>query len=149
MDKLQSLLPLAIIACFVLAAVALWVPRGGAEVITSAPSLQVLDQRLSSGSERLSGLIEVTNARPLFHSTRRPVAAPEAPKAPEPVLSLLGVISEDNGDTLAFVKVSTTGALYRIGAGETVGRWRILEIGTEVIKVSKDGQEPYTLRIGD
>lgn len=147
-SQLRPLLPTLIIGAFVLAAAALWLPRGGTATVAAAPELKELDARLSSGSERLANLIEVTNERPVFHASRRPVAAPEAPKAPEAMLSLLGIIAEDNGETLAFVKVSTTGALYRIGKGETVGRWRILEIGTESISVSKDGQAPYTLSIG-
>lgn len=146
-DKLRPFAPVLIMAVSVLAAAALWLPRGGSDAATSAPAPKELSTRLSSGSERLAGLIEVTNARPVFHASRRPIAAPEAPKAPEPVLSLLGIIAEDNGETLAFVKVSN-GSLYRIGKGETVGRWRILEIGTETISVSKDGQPPYTLSIG-
>ncbi|MEP5199672.1 MAG: hypothetical protein ABJQ66_09650 [Paracoccaceae bacterium] len=149
MSKIKAFLPLLILGVFILAAAALWIPRGGATATASTPELKELDERLSSGSERLSDLIEVTNARPVFHATRRPVATPEAPKAPEPVLSLLGVIAEDNAAPLAFVKLSTTGALYRIGKGETIGRWRILDIGTEQISVSKDGNSPYTLRIGD
>ena len=147
-DKLRPLVPLLMLGGFELAAAALWLPRGSTTSVASAPALKELDARLSSGSARLSDLIEVTNERPVFHASRRPVAAPEAPKAPEPVLSLLGIIAEDNSDTLAFVKVSSTGTLYRIGAGETVGRWRVLEIGTEEITVSKDGADPYTLRIG-
>ena len=149
MSKLRLLAPLLILGVFVLAAAALWIPRGESTATASTPMLKELDERLSSGSERLSDLIEITNTRPVFHATRRPVATPEAPKAPEPVLSLLGVIAENDAETLAFVKLSTTGALYRIGKGETVGRWRILDIGTEEISVSKDGKSPYTLRIGD
>lgn len=147
-DKLRPLVPVLILAGFALAAAAVWLPRGAAKTVINAPSFQELDARLSSGSARLSDLIAVTNERPVFHTTRRPVATPEAPKAPEPVLSLLGIIADDGTETLAFVKVSTTGTLYRIGAGETVGRWRILDIGTEEITVSKDGNEPYILRIG-
>ena len=149
MSKLKSLAPFLILGVFLIAAAALWVPRSEATASASAPVLKELDERLSSGSARMSDLITVTNERPVFHASRRPVAAPEAPKTPEPVLSLLGVIAEDNAETLAFVKLSTTGALYRIGKGETVGRWRIVDIGTEQISVSKDGNAPYTLRIGD
>lgn len=149
MNKLKPIVPVLILAVFVIAAAALWIPRGGTTAFAAAPVLKELDERLSSGSERMSDLIAVTNERPVFHASRRPVAAPEAPKTPEPVLSLLGVIAEDNAETLAFVKLSTTGALYRIGKGETVGRWRIVDIGTEQISVSKDGKTPYTLRIGD
>lgn len=149
MSNLKPLLSLLIFGAFLLAAAALWIPRGQATATATPPALKELDARLSSGSERLSDLIEITNARPVFHASRRPVAAPEAPKAPEPVLSLLGVIAEDNADPLAFVKLSTTGALYRIGKGETVGRWRIIDIGTEQISVSKDGKTPYVLSIGD
>ncbi len=147
-DKLRSILPLLILGFFGLAAAAVWMPRSVDSSVTAAPALKELDERLSSGSQRLSDLIEVTNDRPVFHASRRPVATPEAPKAPEPVLQLLGIIAEDNADTLAFVKVSTDGTLYRIGEGETVGRWRILEVGTDAITVSKDGNAPYTLRIG-
>ena len=147
MDKLRSHAPVLILGVSVLAAAALWLPRGAADTKAAAPALQSLDTRLAEGNARLSSLIEVTNDRPVFHATRRPVAAPEAQKALEPVLSLLGIIAEDNGETLAFVKVSN-GALYRIGRGESVGRWRVLEIGTETISVSKDGGAPYTLRIG-
>ncbi|MEP2263045.1 MAG: hypothetical protein ABJI00_16650, partial [Paracoccaceae bacterium] len=88
MSKIKAFLPLLILGVFILAAAALWIPRGGATATASTPELKELDERLSSGSERLSDLIEVTNARPVFHATRRPVATPEAPKAPEPVLSL-------------------------------------------------------------
>ncbi|MEM6386423.1 MAG: hypothetical protein AAF718_09330 [Pseudomonadota bacterium] len=147
-QKARSHLPLLIFGGFALVAALLWMPRGSSDAVAEAPALKELEARLSSGSQRLADLIEVTNERPVFHASRRPIATPEAPKAPEPELSLLGVIAEDNGETLAFVKVSTTGALFRIGKGETVGRWRILEIGTEAISVSKDGQAPYTLRIG-
>ncbi|MGR3511115.1 MAG: hypothetical protein ACU0GG_00010 [Paracoccaceae bacterium] len=143
----RAFAPALILGLAILASAAVWWPRGGSETTVRAPALKELNARLSSGSERLAGLIEVTNDRPVFHASRRPIAAAEAPKAPEPVLSLLGIIAEDNGETLAFVKVSN-GALYRLGKGETVGRWRILEIGTESISVSKDGQEPYTLTIG-
>lgn len=146
-DKLRPLAPVLILGLSILASAALWLPRGEPDLTTKTPALRELDTRLASGSERLASLVEVTNARPVFHASRRPITAPEAQTAPEPVLSLLGIIAEDNGETLAFVKVSN-GALYRIGKGETVGHWRILDIGTEAISVSKDGQAPYTLRIG-
>ena len=149
MSKLKAFLPILILGVFAAAAAAVWIPRGGAVATAATPPLKELDARLSSGSERLSDLIAVTNERPVFHASRRPVATPEAPKAPEPVLSLLGVIAEDNAEPRAFVKLSSDGALYRIAKGETVGRWRIIDIGTEQISVSKDGKTPYTLRIGD
>jgi len=147
LSKLNAIAPAVILLGFAGASVVISMPRSDIETQRAAPELRELDERVSHGSARLSALIAVTNERPVFHASRRPIAAPEAPKAPEPVLSLLGVISEDDGKTLAFVKLSTNGALYRIGAGETVGRWRILEIGTDQITVSKDGDEPYTLRI--
>ena len=147
-DKMRSLLPVFILGTFILAAAAIWAPRGSESTTASSPTLKELDERLSSGSARLSGLIEVTNERPVFHASRRPVAAPETPKAPEPVLQLLGIIAEDNVETLAFVKVSTDSTLYRVGEGETVGRWRVLDVGTDAITVSKDGDTPFTLRIG-
>ncbi|MEM7719354.1 MAG: hypothetical protein AAF222_09115 [Pseudomonadota bacterium] len=146
-DMLNKFLPLLIVGTFALAAAAVWLPRGGATTVSAAPALKELDARLSSGSERLANLIEVTNERPVFHASRRPIAAPEAPKVAEATLALLGIIAEENGETLAFVKVSN-GSLYRIGKGETVGRWRILDIGTETISVSKDGQTPYMLSVG-
>lgn len=146
-DVLNKLLPFLILGTFTLAAAALWLPRGGAAPLAAAQPLKELDARLSSGSARLAGLIEVTDARPIFHASRRPIAAPEAPKVAEATLSLLGIIAEEDGETLAFVKVSN-GSLYRIGKGETVGRWRILDIGTETISVSKDGQAPYILSVG-
>lgn len=150
MSKLKSIAPLLILGVFAVGAAAIWIPRSESSAhATGTPTLNELDARLSSGSKRLSDLIEITNARPVFHASRRPVSAPVAPKAPEPVLSLLGVIADDDGETLAFVKLSSNGALYRIGEGETVGRWRVVEIGIEEISVSKDGDSPYTLRIGD
>lgn len=147
LPKLGAIAPPLILLAFAAAAVAISMPRNDTERPRPAAELRELDERLSYGSARLSDLIAVTNERPVFHASRRPIATPEAPVAPEPVLSLLGVISEDDGKTLAFVKVSTSGALYRIGQGETVGRWSILEIDTEEITVSKDGAEPFKLRI--
>ncbi len=147
MTALRPLLPVLLLGLFVLAALAVWVPRGSAPEVAAAPALKELDARLSSGSERLSALIAPTNERPVFHASRRPIAAPEAPKAPEATLTLLGVI--DDGDApLAFLKLSTTGALYRIGKGGTVGRWRVLDIGVNEVSISKDGNAPFTLRIG-
>lgn len=147
--KLRLFVPVLIVGASIAASAALWIPAEDTANVTPTPALKELDERLSSGSARLSELIAVTNERPVFHASRRPVATPEAPKAPEPVLALLGVIAEDNGETLAFVKLSSNGALYRIGKGETVGRWRVTDIGTDQISVSKDGNAPYVLRIGD
>lgn len=147
LSKLNAYTPGLILLAFAAGSVVISMPRSDIETLRPAPELRELDERLSYGSARLSGLISVTNERPVFHASRRPVATPEAPQAPEPVLTLLGVISEDDGKTLAFVKLSTNGALYRIGQGETVGRWRILDIGTEEITVSKDGEAPYKLQI--
>ncbi|MEM6407158.1 MAG: hypothetical protein AAF700_01940 [Pseudomonadota bacterium] len=146
--KLKAILPAVILLGFLGASAALWIPREGATRTTNGPAIQQLDARLEAGDAKLASLMEVTHDRPVFHASRKPVAAPEAPKAPEPVLQLLGVISEDNGDTLAFVKISTSGGLYRLAEGESVERWKILEIGTKKITVSKDGEAPYTLEIG-
>ena len=146
--KLTPMAPMLLLAGFALVAAVIWVPRGTDAPQIAAPSHKELDARLSSGSERLANLIAVTNERPVFHASRRPVPTAEAPKAAEPVLSLLGVIREDNAETLAFVKVSTTGTLYRVAEGETVGRWRILKIGVEESTVSKDGKAPFMLQIG-
>ena len=146
--KLSSFAPLAIAGGFILVSALVWWPRADAAQSPQGGELRELSLRLSSGSDRLAGLVPPTDERPLFHASRRPVAAPEAAKPVEPVLSLLGVIKEENGETVAFVKVSTSGALYRIGKGATVGRWRIIDIGTEEITVSKEGKAPYQLRIG-
>lgn len=148
LKKLKPFVPAAILAVFALAATALWLPREGATTTLRGPALQQLDARLQAGDDMLASLMEITHDRPVFHASRKPVAAPEEVKAPEPVLQLLGIISEDNGETLAFVKVSTSGALYRLAKGESVDRWEIVDIGTEEISVSKDGKRPYTLEIG-
>ncbi|MEM7472995.1 MAG: hypothetical protein AAF340_16730 [Pseudomonadota bacterium] len=148
LSKLKALLPALILVAFFAASAALWIPREGVTSTRAGPVAQQLDARLEAGDQKLASLMDVTNARPVFHASRRPVAAPEVQKAPEPVLELLGIIAEDNGDTLAFVKISTSGALYRLAKGETVDRWQIIEIGTEEVTISKDGKSPFKLKIG-
>ncbi|MCY4179839.1 MAG: hypothetical protein OXC60_04620 [Litoreibacter sp.] len=147
-EKLKTFLPALILLAFLGASFALWLPREGATSTLGGAAIQQLDARFEAGDAKLAGLMAVTHDRPVFHATRKPVAAPEVQKAPEPVLQLLGIISEDNGDTLAFVKISTSGALYRLAEGESVDRWEIVEIGTKQISVSKDGKAPYRLEIG-
>ncbi|MEO0921816.1 MAG: hypothetical protein AAFY09_03415 [Pseudomonadota bacterium] len=146
--SMKPYMPALILAGFMLAALALWLPGAHSDPAPEPPVLKEIDERLSSGSARLSELMQVTNARPLFHASRRPVAEPEAPAQPKAVLKLLGIIAEDGSETRAFVKLSTSSNLYRIGKGETIGKWRIVDIGREEITVSKDGKKPYTLKIG-
>ncbi|MEM9974766.1 MAG: hypothetical protein AAF771_11355 [Pseudomonadota bacterium] len=146
LSGVRGLAPAAIIVAFTTAAFAIWLPGSADHGQAAVPQTTTIDSRLAARSERLSALIQDTDTRPVFHGSRRPVQSAAAPAAPEPVLSLLGVIS-DGGEKIAFVRISTGAALYSVGAGDTVGAWRILKIGTESVQVSKNGAAPFTLRI--
>lgn len=146
--NLRTVLPGLIIGAFALAAALIWIPRDSGPTQISISQSQDIHALQDAAAERLAELIEVTGQRPVFHASRKPVAAPEAPKAPEPELLLLGIISEDDTRVLAFVKISNGASLYKVGEGEIIGKWRVLEIGNRAITVSKDGNAPYTLSIG-
>ena len=143
---LQALLPIAILGAFTLGALAIWLPRGDVATASSATPATTLDRRLAARNTRLAELVEATDTRPVFHGTRRPIAQAAPAAAPEPVLSLMGVIS-DAGEKIAFVRISTAPDLYSVGKGDRLGRWQIVDIGTEEVLVSKDGNDPVTLRI--
>lgn len=143
---LRAVLPMVILAAFAVPALAIWVPGAGSYGQTPVAQTTTLDARLAARNDRLSDLIPDTDARPVFHGTRRPIQTAQPAAAPEPVLSLMGVIS-DSGENVAFVRISTGAALYSVSNGDTVGQWRIVEIGTNDIQVSKNGGDPVTLRI--
>ena len=146
LERVSAFAPAAILVVFAVASLALWLPGGGNEVQSVPAARAALDARLAAGSQRLADLKDATNARPVFHGSRRPLAQPEAPVAAEPVLNLLGVIS-DGGEKVALLQVSNRTGLFSLGKGETIGRWELLDIGTEHVLVSKDGGEPFNLRI--
>ena len=143
---LRALLPAAILAAFAVPALAIWLPGGSDYGAAPAAPATTLEARLTARTDRLAALTTATAARPVFHGSRRPIETAQPAAAPEPVLSLMGVIS-DAGEKIAFVRISTGAALYSVGKGDAVGQWRILDIGTEEIQVSKGGADPVTLRI--
>lgn len=122
----------------------IWLPYNDQQApraLTAAPvpgtAPQAQSDQLSTGAEALS-------ARPLFHMSRRPHAAPEAAAAPEPAqvtLSLTGVLG--SGDLqIALLQLSNTPGLLRRRVGESVGDWRILAMTkTTITVVTPDGEQ--------
>lgn len=128
-----------------------WMPAGSqatpTNLGTKAPSLS---DRIATGQEKMAALVTVTTERPLFHGSRRPEAAPEAPVVappPEPTLMLVGVIS-DKGAQLALLRLSDSPQLYRVEQGGQLGRWQIDEIGKNHVLVTKDDKTQSVLKIG-
>lgn len=108
------------------------------------PQLQSsADQTVTPPLDRTRvGALPETVARPLFSPTRRPPAkvvetAQAAPPAHEPDVQLVGVL-----------KASSWRALLRIdqnskwlGVGDDVGRWRIVDIGSDHVVLETKGQK--------
>lgn len=148
---LDRLIGMAVLGVFCLASLWLWLPsRAVAPNNAAAPAVD-LAARVQAMDDTLADLIAVTTERPLMHATRRPVPeeAPAAPPpaAPEPTLTLLGVLS-DGDARLALVRTSTSPELYRLEANTRFGPWEIIEILDNAIRVRKDNGPEQVLRIG-
>jgi hypothetical protein len=93
--------------------------------------------------------LSVSRERPLFSASRRPpppppavapvafVADPPAPPVPPPVLSLYGIITDDNG-ALAILRPSPTEKIGRVRLGDEVGGWRVSLIESRRLVLSRD-----------
>lgn len=147
-DKLAGLIVLGL---FCALAVWIWVPKTEVQRTTQMQTTNDLNARLATSREKLAELIPVTSERPLFHSTRRPEAAPEAPAAPivvEPTLTLVGILGVE-GSKVALIRISTGPQLYRIEAGGRINAWDVISIGNDSVEVTKDGQTVEVLAIGE
>ena len=141
---------LVVLGVFCVLAVWVWVPAAPAVVATPPTVVDDVNATLQAGQEEMAGFIVVTGERPLFHATRRPQAAPEqppAPVAPEPVMTLVGILGVDD-EKVALVRVSTSAQLYRLSEGAQLGPWQVMSISSASIEVSKDGAAPEVLTIG-
>ena len=103
-------------------------PTQDAEAVANPLQLQPLDQ------------LSMTHERPLFSPTRRPPAKPVAPvairsepppPAPPPSVVLLGIVSEDDGDTRAAIRAGDKSAgnkVMRVRVGDAVAGWTVERI---------------------
>lgn len=82
-------------------------------------------------------------ARPLFHSTRRPVAEHEDPRragaASDSPLYLTGIVME-GGRTAAFFKVKDAPQMVRVAPGGAVDGWIVEAIDADSVVVAKKGK---------
>ena len=142
---------LVVLGAFCALAAWIWVPVSDTQRAAPAQPTNDLNARLVTSREKLAELIPVTGERPLFHSTRRPEAAPEAPAAPvvvAPTLSLVGILGVE-GSKVALIRISTGPQLYRIEAGGRINAWDVVSIGNDKVEVTKDGQTIEVLEIGE
>lgn len=82
-------------------------------------------------------------ARPLFHSTRRPIAVREngrrARAADDTPLHLTGIVTE-GGETAAFFRVKGASRMVRVSLGGTVEGWTVEAIDGDSVVVAKKGK---------
>jgi len=112
----------------------------------STPRAGTIDNPLSAiDKESLSATLD----RPLFapQRSRRPVVvearveAPPPPPPPPPLPSyvLLGVVTHD-GRAIALLSRATDGMSFRVEKGETIGGWRVQDVGARFVNlVGRDG----------
>ena len=148
-----NLAGLVIFAAFCALAVWIWVPAPDVDARDPSPAPQGVEATIAQRAEPLADLIDVTGARPLFHASRRPPAvevavATPAPQAPEPSLTLVGVIVSD-GTKVALVRISTSPELYRVDVGAQLAAWKVVGIGDDFIQVSKSGGAPIVLSMDE
>ena len=121
----------------------LWFPIG----LYRAPSAEravLASQDLTDYRESVSGYASDVTDRPLFHRTRRPVAAPEAPIVAPVTLNLVGILSDGN-DRIALVRLSNSPTLYRLKAGDVLQDWTVRSIAEGEIVVKKRGEPAITI----
>jgi len=148
-SKTNLAVGIATLMLFCAMAAWIWVPSAPRQGSTVSTPARDISARLAANQEQMEALISVTTERPLFDATRQPQTAPAqaAPDvAPDPVLTLVGVLGVDE-ERVALVRVSTSAQLYRLAQGASLGPWRVIDIETNAIVVSKDGGPPDRLVI--
>jgi hypothetical protein len=115
-------------------------PAANAEPESPAPNVKPVIPALSSLNE--------TIARPLFSATRRPPAPETAPK-PAPAKTrparlvgyrLTGIV-RSSSHRLILLTEEKSGRVVELREGEQVDGWRLTSIGTDNIRLSRDGIE--------
>lgn len=150
-SALDGLAGLVVLGLFCGLAAWIWVPDNTTQRPVQVQTTNDLSARLAASRDKLAELVQVTGERPLFHSTRRPPAAPEAPAAPavvEPTLTLVGILGVE-GSKVALIRISTGPQLYRIEEGGRINAWDVVSIGNDSVEVTKDGQTIETIEIGE
>lgn len=140
----KTLLPLA---AMILASVAIWTwPAGPASVARDA----LAPAQTEAAKDDLAALAQVTAQRPLFDSSRRALATPEAP-APQPVadarLSLAGILTDAN-QPIALLRMSTDGRLHQAIQGDEISNWRIVQIDSASVTIQGQSGSQSVLRLG-
>ncbi|MDX8353219.1 hypothetical protein [Cognatiyoonia sp. IB215182] len=122
----------------------IWLPYNDDGASRQQIQPTTITSQAEAGPDQLETGAEELVARPLFHISRRPPAAPESAPEPAPVevtLSLTGVI--ESGDVqIALLRLSNNPEPLRRRVGENVGDWRITDITkTSITVVAPNGEE--------
>ncbi|MEM6888118.1 MAG: hypothetical protein AAF636_08265 [Pseudomonadota bacterium] len=134
----------SVLACSGVLALAIWFPQGHTAPETASVVETSLEQRVFQKEARLGALTNTIAARPVFHASRRPVAAPEAAPTPKAVLSLVGVIGNED-ESIALMKVSTSSEVYRLKKGGSIGPWSVVSIASDRVYISEANGEPFQI----
>ena len=130
------------------AALLMWIPAAQPERAVSSAATQQSERRLIAAQEQLAAYATSMAKRPVFHQTRLPPVEQAEPVAPEVELTLVGVL--DSAETrIALLRLSNSPRLYRLEAGERLGKWMIIEIGKTSIKALTEGGALTEMSIGD
>ena len=131
------------------AATAIWLPREE----TPLPASAAAETAAAPPRPDLGAMAETLAARPIFDVSRRPPAAPEteapaAEAAPrETRLSLVGIL-EDGAARIALVRSSASAELHRLGVGDALADWTVVNVDRRYIAVARDGGAPELLALG-
>ncbi|GFE66484.1 hypothetical protein [Litoreibacter roseus] len=128
-------------------ALLVWLPGQATDPAPTAASDVNAPETADASLTRVADSAAPLTARPLFHITRRPPAEAQPVAAPKIVLSLAGIVNDDDVD-IAVLRLSNGPRLYRRREGERLGKWTVQSISEGTVIVVTDEGETQKMNLG-